>query len=160
MRISSNSAKFSAGRPLLPGYNFSATISTIYSTYCLGPVASLKFLAIENMTPHFGPCLLWHNVWMDQEYHLVRRYASTQATLCEMQACVCKPRPLSIVAKWLDGSGYQSRIPLGTEVDLSPGDIVLDGDPALLTERGTATPTFWPTLPWHGRPSQQLLSSC
>ena len=31
----------------------------------------------------------------------------------------------------------------------------------LPTERGTiAPPTFWPTLLWHGRPSQQLLSSC
>jgi len=32
-------------------------------------------------------------------------------------------RPMSIVAKRLDG-------PLGTEVGLSPGDIVLNGDPA------------------------------
>jgi len=32
-------------------------------------------------------------------------------------------------------------IPLGTEVGLSPGD-VLDGDPAPPTERGTAGPTF------------------
>jgi len=31
----------------------------------------------------------------------------------------------------------------------------------LPTERGMASPhTFWPTLLWHGRPSQQLLSSC
>ena len=36
------------------------------------------------------------------------------------------------------------KIPLGTEVGLSPGDIVLDGDPAPPTERGTAAPTFWP----------------
>jgi len=31
---------------------------------------------------------------------------------------------------------------LGTEVGLGPGHIVLDGDPALPTERGTAAPTF------------------
>jgi len=51
-------------------------------------------------------------------------------------------------------------MPLGTEVGLVPaGDIVLDGDPALRTERGTADlPLFGPPL-WHGRPSQQLLSS-
>jgi len=36
MRILSNSAKFSAGRPLLPVYNFPATMATTYSTYCLG----------------------------------------------------------------------------------------------------------------------------
>jgi len=34
------------------------------------------------------------------------------------------------------------RIPLGMEVSLSPGDIVLDGDPAPQMERGTAAPTF------------------
>jgi len=46
-----------------------------------------------------------------------------------------------------------------TEVGL--GDIVLDmGTQLSATERGTAAPTFQPTLLWHGRPSQQLLSSC
>jgi len=34
-------------------------------------------------------------------------------------------------------------MPLGTEVGLGPGDIVLDGNPALTTERATAAlPTF------------------
>jgi len=47
MRILSNSAKFSAGRPILAAYNFSAT-------YRLGALASLKFLAIENIPPHFS----------------------------------------------------------------------------------------------------------
>jgi len=32
--------------------------------------------------------------------------------------------------------------PLGSQVDRGPGDIVLDGDPAPPTERGTAAPTF------------------
>jgi len=37
-------------------------------------------------------------------------------------------------------------MPLGTEVGLSTGDIVLDGDPAHPTETGTAAPpTFRPT---------------
>jgi len=35
-------------------------------------------------------------------------------------------------------------MPLGVEVGLGPGDIVLDGDPATVTERGTAAPTFRP----------------
>jgi len=30
-------------------------MSIIYTTYRLGAVASLKFLAIENMTPRFWP---------------------------------------------------------------------------------------------------------
>ena len=42
-----------------------------------------------------------------------------------------------------------------------PSNIVLDGDPAPPTERGTAAPTFGPCLSWsNGRPSPQLLSSC
>jgi len=35
------------------------------------------------------------------------------------------------------------KMPLGTEVGLVPGDIVLDGDRAAPTERGTVAPTFW-----------------
>jgi len=34
------------------------------------------------------------------------------------------------------------KTPLGTEVRLNPGDIVLDGDPAPPPKRGTATPIF------------------
>jgi len=37
------------------------------------------------------------------------------------------------------------KTPLGTEVGLDPGHVVLDGDPALPPERGTAAPpTFRP----------------
>jgi len=37
------------------------------------------------------------------------------------------------------------RVPLGTEVGFSPGNIVLDGDPAPPMERSTAAPpTFRP----------------
>ena len=42
-----------------------------------------------------------------------------------------------------------------------PGDIVLDGDPAPSTVRGTAAPISGPCLLWpNGRPSQLLLSCC
>jgi len=54
MHILPNIAKFSAGRPILPAYNFSATMAATYSAYRLGAMASLKFLAIENMPPHFS----------------------------------------------------------------------------------------------------------
>jgi len=36
-------------------------------------------------------------------------------------------------------------MPLGTEIGLGPGHIVLDGDPAPLTERDTAATSFRPT---------------
>ena len=53
------------------------------------------------------------------------------------------------------------QVPLGMEVGLNPGDIVLDGNPAPPTERAQQPPphTFRPLL-WHSRPSQELLSSC
>jgi len=52
------------------------------------------------------------------------------------------------------------KTPLGTEVNLDPGHIVLDGVPAL-RERDTATPLFSVHVYCgHGRPSQLLLSSC
>jgi len=55
------------------------------------------------------------------------------------------------------------KMPLGTEVCLGPGHIVLYGDLALSLKRGTAAPPplFGPCLLWpNGRPSQLLLSSC
>jgi len=35
---------------------------------------------------------------------------------------------------------------LGTEAGLGPGDILLDGDPVLPTERGTAAPALFGPL--------------
>ena len=52
-------------------------------------------------------------------------------------------------------------MPLGMEVGLGPGDIVLDGDPATQQWKGAQQPPlFGPCLLWpNGRPSQQLLGS-
>ena len=48
-------------------------------------------------------------------------------------------------------------MPLGTEAGLGPGDIMLDGDPAPSTERGTAGPSlFGPCLLW---PKRSLISA-
>jgi len=45
------------------------------------------------------------------------------------------------------------KIPLGTEVELSPGQIVLDGDPVPPCKRGTAAPPlFGPCLLWPRSP--------
>jgi len=68
LRILSNIGKFSAGRPLLPAYNFSATMATTYSIYRLGAVASLNFFGDwKYASPLFSPCLLWPNGWVDQD---------------------------------------------------------------------------------------------
>ena len=51
-------------------------------------------------------------------------------------------------------------MPLGMEIDLGPGDIVLDGDPAAPKKR-RRTPIFGPCLLWPNvSPSQLLLSTC
>ena len=73
MRILSNSTKFSAGRPILAAYNFSATVATTYGTYRLGAVASLKFLAIENVPPTFRPMSIVAKLLDRSRYRLVRR---------------------------------------------------------------------------------------
>jgi len=51
-------------------------------------------------------------------------------------------------------------MPLGTEIGLGPGHIVLDGDPALPGNGAKQPPLFGPCLCGHGRPSQLLLSFC
>jgi len=53
------------------------------------------------------------------------------------------------------------KMPLGKEVGLGPGHIVLDDDPVGTQHRHSSpSPLFGPCLLWpNGRPSQQLLSS-
>jgi len=88
-RILSDSTIFSAGRLLLPAYNFATTMASNYSVHRLGALASLIFLWLKTCSQLFGPCILWPN---------------------------------------------------------GPGYIVLGGYPAPPTERGTAAPTFRPTV--------------
>jgi len=54
-----------------------------------------------------------------------------------------------------------TKVPLSMEVGLSPGDVVLDGDPTLPQTKGHSSPLFSSDVYCgHGRPSQVLLSSC
>ena len=52
-----------------------------------------------------------------------------------------KPRPISIVAKRLDGPG-PPRMPHGTEIGLGPGAIMLDGDSSPPKNKGHSSPQF------------------
>jgi len=70
--------QFSASRPLLPAYIFSATMVNIYSTYPFGTVACLKFLAIENMPPHFH---FSAHVYYDQTAGWIRTPLDTEVCL-------------------------------------------------------------------------------
>ena len=95
--------------------------------------------------------LLWPNGWTDQDETW---RAGLQVGLGPRPHCVgWGPRPpqkeapnvwpMSIVAKTV---GY-IRSPLGTEVGLGPGDIVLDGDP-VPPKSGTSLPIFGPWILW------------
>ena len=54
-------------------------------------------------------------------------------------------RPMSIVDKWVDGSGC----PLGIELGISPGNIVLDRDPDPPPKKGGHSPAiFGPCVLW------------
>ena len=96
--------------------------------------------------PIFRPCLLWPNGWMDQDgtWHgcgpRSRPYCARWGP-CYLPKKGEEPpsfRPISVVAKRLDAS----RCHLVMEVGLSPGDFVLDGDPAP-PKSCTAPASFW-----------------
>jgi len=49
---------------------------------------------------------------------------------------------LSVTLVYCGQTDGEIKLPLGTEAGLGPGDIVLDVNPAITTERGTAAPNF------------------
>jgi len=69
------------------------------------------------------------------------------------------PYPTQFLAVYCGQMAGWMKTPLGTEVDLGPSHIVLDGVPA--PAKGTTTPLLSDHVYCgHGRPSQLLLSSC
>jgi len=80
--------------------------------------------------PIFGRCLLWPNGWMDQYatwYEGRRRLPAKKEHSPPFSAHVCCGQMAGLI-----------KISLGTEVDLGPGHIALDGEPAPPPPRGTA----------------------
>ena len=91
--------------------------------------------------PIFG---LWPNGWMDQDatWYNDRLRSGQHCVRCRPSSIplVAQPpkfRPMSVVAKRLDGSRIKT--PLGTKVDLFPGRIVLHGTQS--PQSGTALKT-------------------
>jgi len=97
-------------------------------------------------------CLLWPNGWMHQDTtwyggrprprrHCVRW--STSSPLKGAQPL----RPQFLAHVYCGQTSGWIKVPLGTEVGLGPGDIVLDGAPAP-PERGSAPPppNFGPSI--------------
>jgi len=114
--------------------------------------------------PIFGPFLLWPHGWMHQG---ATWYGGRPQP---RRLCVrWGPSPLPKKGRCPQFSAHVYcgqtaawvKMPLGTEVDLGPGDIVLGGDLTPPSQRSSAAPPhFSAHLLWHGRLSQQLLSSC
>jgi len=120
---------------------------------------------LKGHSPQFRPmCVV--TKWLDGlRCHLVWRQASAQATLCSMGTQLPTekrtPTPTQFLAHVYCGqtAGWV-KTPLGTEVDLGPGHIVLNEVQAL-HEKGIVAPLFSAHVYCgHGRPSQLLLSSC
>jgi len=125
--------------------------------------------------PIFGPYPLWPNGWMDQDatWYGGRRHATLSRDIVTRHCVRWGPRSpyakrgrspqFSAHVYYGQTTGW-IKMPLGKEVDLSPGHILLDGDPAASPRKGhSSTPVFSAHVYCgHGRPSQLglLLSPC
>ena len=86
--------------------------------------------------PSFRPICVVAKWLHGSRCHLVWRQASAQMTLCQMRTPIALPKkgaehPKFWVHIYCGQTAGWIKMPLGTEVGLSPGDFVLDGDPPL-----------------------------
>jgi len=86
----------------------------------------------HSSAPIFGPCLLWLNCWMDQDaiWYGGRpppRPLCLRWHLAPVENAHSSPHFSAHVYRGQTAGCI--RIPLGTEIGLGPGDVVLDGDP-------------------------------
>jgi len=118
----------------------------------------------HNPQPIFGQCLLWPIGWMVQDATWYGGKPRPRRR-CVMGSQTPPPGainganpPFSAYVYCGQKAGWM-KAQLGTEVDLGPGHIVLDGDSAPC-ERGTAAPVFSAHVYCgHGGPSQLLLTA-
>ena len=92
--------------------------------------------------------ILWPNGWMDEDGNFSRRLASAQATLCWMGTQLPLSKrghsPHFLARIYYGQTAGWIKMALGVEVGLSPGYIVLDGDPAPIPNKGTESRNFRP----------------
>ena len=95
--------------------------------------------------PIFGPYLLWPNGWMDQDatWYGGRPWSRLHCARLGLSSPFQKGdgAPAQFSAHFYCGQTawcINIYMPLGMEVGLSPGEFVLDGDPAALPKKGTA----------------------
>ena len=102
--------------------------------------------------PIFGPYLLWPNGSMDQDATWQHgRPRTNDIVLCMWGPSFPLPKRVQSHSQFsahvycTQTAGW-IKVPLGTEVELDPSDIVLDGDPAPLPQKGSQPPLFGPCL--------------
>ena len=100
--------------------------------------------------PIFGPFLLWRNGWMHQNATWYGGRPQPRR-LCvrwgpsSLPTKAVEPAPQFSAHVYCGQTAGCINMPLVMEVGLSPGDLVLDGDPAPYAKRGAAPPNFRPT---------------
>ena len=92
--------------------------------------------------PIFGPHLLWPNGCMDQDATLYRGKRRPGDVVLDE---VTDPLPQFSANVRCDQTAGWTKLPLGMEVGLSPGNFLFDGNRATRRKKGTPTATnFWP----------------
>ena len=104
----------------------------------------------QNPSPIFGPFLLWPNSWMQEDatWYGGRRLCVTWGPSSSLP----KKRGLSpqfSAHVYCGQTAAWTKMPLGVEVGLGPGDFVFHGDPATPRKKAHPPhPTFGPCLLW------------
>ena len=91
--------------------------------------------------PIFGTCLLWPNGCMYQD---TTWYGGRPQPRRHCVSLGTQP-PFSVNVRYGQTAGWM-KTPLGTEVDLGPGHIVLDTDPAASAKGAQQPPSFRSTM--------------
>jgi len=106
--------------------------------------------------PIFGPCLLWPNGWMDQDgtWHAGGPRSNPHSARGRRSSLPQKGTelpPQFSTHVYCDQTAGWIKMPLGTEVGLSPGDVVLDEDQAP-PQKVAQPPLFGPCVLWPRSP--------
>jgi len=118
----------------------------------------------KGAAPPNGPYLLRPNGWMHQDATWYGGKPRPRRR-CVIYGVAAPPKRGTAaqfsVHVYCGQTAAWMKTPHGTEVDLGPGDIVLDGDPTPPRKGYSSSPVFSAHVNCgHGRPSQLLLSSC
>ena len=107
----------------------------------------------EPPSPIFGPCLLWPNGWMDQDgtWHGDRPLHGPHWARWGPPSYPRQKRgqsPQFSAHFYCGQTAGCIKMPLGMEVGLSPGDVMLDGVAALPPPKRAQPPVFGSCLLW------------